>query len=249
METYQEFLDRINSFEKKELSFGNEYFKGNPSILQKVDQNNRFRDFYGDTVVFSLEDQVKDELEKYVNSLYYSAPECFCERLDSSTFHMTLHDLSSSAMLGDIAEESFENELNVMEKITEIQKYNITKIKMRSHYIFNMVNTSLVLGLYPVDAQEYHKLMKLYSVFDSVKKLNYPLTPHITLAYYNSHGFDLRAARKLEDVVSQLNDREVKIDINIEHLYYQKFKSMNYYINIVELKIKNETGFEKTKQN
>ncbi len=107
-----------------------------------LDQNNRFRDFYGDTVVFSLEDQVKDKLEKYVNFLYCSAPECFCERLASGTFHMTLHDLSSSTILGDIAEELFENEFKVMKKIAEIQKYNITKIKMRSHYIFNMVNTS-----------------------------------------------------------------------------------------------------------
>lgn len=235
METYQEFLDRINSFEKKELSFGNEYFKGNPSILQKVDQNNRFRDFYGDTVVFSLEDQVKDKLEKYVNFLYSSAPECFCERLASGTFHMTLHDLSCSAILGDIAEELFENEFKVMKKIAEIQKYNITRIRMRSHYIFNMVNTSLVLGLYPVDAQEYHKLMKLYSVFDSVKKLNYPLTPHITLAYYNSHGFDLGAARGLEDAVRWLNNHEPEIEINISRLFYQKFKTMNHYINITEL--------------
>ncbi len=235
METYREFLDRINSFEKKELIFGSEYFKGNPSILQKVDQNNRFRDFYGDTVVFSLEDQVKDKLEKYVNFLYCSAPECFCERLASGTFHMTLHDLSSSTILGDIAEELFENEFKVMKKIAEIQKYNITKIKMRSHYIFNMVNTSLVLGLYPVDAQEYHKLIKLYSVFDSVKKLNYPLTPHITLAYYSSNGFDLKAARVLEDAVGHLNDREPEIEINISRLFYQKFKTMNHYINVAEL--------------
>ncbi len=234
METYQEFLDRINSFEKKELTFGSEYFKGNPSILQKVDENNLFRDFYGDTIVFLLEDQVKDKLEKYVNFLYYSASKCFCERLVPNTFHMTLHDLSSSAILKDIAEELFENEFKVMEKIEEIQKYNI-RIKMKSHYIFNMVNTSLVLGLYPVDAQEYHKLMELYFIFDSVRKLNYPLTPHITLAYYSSHGFDLKAARVLEDAVGHLNDREPEIEINISRLSYQKFKNMNHYINVAEL--------------
>lgn len=32
METYKEFLDRINSFEKSEIDLGNGYFKGNPSI-------------------------------------------------------------------------------------------------------------------------------------------------------------------------------------------------------------------------
>lgn len=36
METYQEFLDRIYSFEKKEWTYGGSYFKGNPSISKKV---------------------------------------------------------------------------------------------------------------------------------------------------------------------------------------------------------------------
>ena len=52
METYQEFLDRIDSFEKKELNYGldygNKYFKGNPSIFLKIDKDNTFRNFYGD---------------------------------------------------------------------------------------------------------------------------------------------------------------------------------------------------------
>ena len=59
METYQEFLDRINSFEKKEINFGNKYFKGNPSISQKVDKDNTYRRFYGDTIVFALDNIVK----------------------------------------------------------------------------------------------------------------------------------------------------------------------------------------------
>lgn len=48
--------------------------------------------------------------------LYQSAPECFCERLVSNTFHVTLHDLSNSPSLQDVAEELFENELRVIEK-------------------------------------------------------------------------------------------------------------------------------------
>ena len=54
METYQQFLDRINSFEKKELNLGDGDFIGNPSIAKKVDADNSFRKFYGDTVVFDL---------------------------------------------------------------------------------------------------------------------------------------------------------------------------------------------------
>ena len=165
--------------------------------------------------------------------LYQFVPECFCERLTPNTFHVTLHDLSNSPTLRDVAEELFENELKVIERIREIQEYK--KIKMKSKYIFNMVDTSLVLGLYPVDEGEYRKLMELYCIFDNVKKLSYSFTPHITLAYYNVNGFDLRAARILENAVSRLNNNELEIELNINNLYYQKFKSINNYVNIINL--------------
>ena len=107
---------------------------------------------------------------------------------------------------------------------------------MKSKYIFNMVNTSLVLGLYPADEDEYRGLMELYYIFDSVKELSYPLTPHITLAYYNINGFDLQAAEVLEDTVNRLNNNEFELELNVHYLYYQRFTSMNDYINIFPLK-------------
>lgn len=240
METYQEFLNRINSFEKREINYGNKLFKGNPSISQKVGKDNVFRNFYGDTIVFALDESVKEKLAEYVELLYQSAPECFCERLVPHTFHVTLHDLSNAPVLQDVAEELFENELKVIEKMEEIQKQENEIIKMKSKYIFNMVDTSLVLGLYPVDEGEYRRLMDLYFLFDTVKKLSYPYTPHIALAYYNVNGFDLQAARSLEGAVNELNKNEIEIELNVNHLYYQKFKSMNDYIDIINLGMTNK---------
>lgn len=231
METYKEFLDRINSFEKSEIDLGNDYFKGNPSIALKVNEDNSFRPFYGDTVVFNLDDATKQKLKKIVDIINAVAPECFCESLVSSTFHMTLHDLSNSPVLEDVASELFHNELKAL-KIAE--KVTQQKIKMKSKYIFNMVNTSLVMGLYPADEEEYTKLMDLYYLFDDVKKLGYPLTPHITLGYYNVKGFSAESARKLENIVKELNANEMEIEIELDtkELFYQKFISMNDYINI-----------------
>lgn len=232
MESYIEFLNRINSFEKKDISFGEEYFVGSPSITQKVDAKNAFREFYGDTVVFNLDDATKEKLEEYVKKLYEAASECFCEKLISDTYHMTLHDLSNSPALEEVAAEAFCNEL----KVVNLKKnVDVTKIKMKSKYIFNMVNISLVMGLYPVNEEEYNKLMKLYSLFDEVKELSYPLTPHITLAYYNVNGFGAESAKKLEDVVRELNGCELEVELDVENLYYQKFRSMNDYINIINL--------------
>lgn len=234
METYKEFLDRINSFEKSEIYLGDDYFRGNPSIALKVDENNSFRPFYGDTVVFNLDDATKEKLEKIVDSINEVALECFCERLVPNTFHMTLHDLSNSPVLEDIATELFHNELKAV-KIAE--KIANQKIRMKSKYIFNMVGTSLVLGLYPTDEEEYNKLMDLYYLFDDVKKLGYPLTPHITLSYYNVNGFSTESARKLENIVKELNakDMEIEIELDTKELFYQKFVSMNDYINIVSM--------------
>ncbi len=232
METYKEFLDRINSFEKSEINLGDDYFRGSASIALKVNENNGFKPFYGDTVVFNLDDATKKKLSRIVDSINAVAPECFCERLVPNTFHMTLHDLSNSPVLEDIAVELFENEIKAVKIAEKIAKQ---KIKMKSKYIFNMVNTSLVMGLYPINEEEYNKLMDLYYLFDDVKNLGYPLTPHITLGYYNINGFSTQSARKLESIVKELNANEIEIELNTKELFYQKFVSMNEYINIFSL--------------
>ncbi len=235
MENYNEFLERINSFEKREVFYGNDYFHGNPSIAQKVNRENRFQPFYGDTMVFDLDCDTKEKIAKIVEKLYANVPECFCEKLVANTFHMTLHDLSNSSVLQDVAAEVFENELKVVEIIKGIQPQTI---RMKSKYIFNMVGTSLVMGLYPATEEDYVKLMTLYEKFNEVKHLNYPLTPHITLAYYNVHGFSAEAARKLEALVYEMNGEELEVNIDTECLYYQKFVSMNDYRNIISAKDK-----------
>lgn len=76
------------------------------------------------------------------------------------------------------------------------------------------------MGLYPVNEEEYNKLMELYYLFEDVKKLDYPLTPHITLAYYNINGFDMEAARKLERIVQELNANEIEIELDTKDLFY-----------------------------
>ena len=72
---------------------------------------------------------------------------------------------------------------------------------------------------------------------DDVKKLGYPLTPHITLGYYNVNGFSVTSARKLEAIVKELNttESEIQIELDTKELFYQKFVSMNEYINIFSL--------------
>ena len=237
METYEEFLARINSFETGELCFESDEFKGNPSLKKKLNQDNTFRDFFGDTIAFGLDKKVKDRLAEWIEELYREVPQCFAERLHTDTFHMTLHDLSSSGSLTNVVADVFVNELKVREKIKGIRPVEI--IRMKSTYIFNMTDTSLVLGLIPADAEEYGKLMELYQAFDEVKKLDYPMTPHITLAYFSRLGFDAEAAGKLKQLVNKWNEEELKgemeVFLNCRSLYYQKFSSMNDYVNVLPI--------------
>ena len=234
METYKQFLDRISLFEKKEASLADGYFKVNPSLAKKVRKDNTFSEFYGDTVVFALDDGDKSKLKEYVDTLYRAVPQCFCERLGSNTFHVTLHDLSNSSELSDVAEEMLINEQKIVEAKRNIQERGKVDVRLKSKYIFNMVDTSLVLGLYPATERDYAELMELYSVIDGVKKLSYPFSPHITLAYYNVFGFDKTSAKALADVVNSINC-ELDWALNVNALYYQKFRSMNDYIDVVRL--------------
>jgi hypothetical protein len=99
-----------------------------------------------------------------------------------------------------------------------------------------MVNTSLVLGLVPIDEGEHQKLMELYGIADEVKRAQYPLTPHITLGYYSIHGFDEKVAKELETIVRRLNRKDsMEILLDTDKLYYQRFTSMNRYENVVRL--------------
>lgn len=97
-----------------------------------------------------------------------------------------------------------------------------------------MVNTSIVLGLYPADEIEYKKMMKLYQLVDDIKNLPYPLTPHITLAYYNRNGFSKDLVSRLENTVNKLNENIFEIELSTEKLVYQKFTSMNDYKSVFD---------------
>ncbi|MEE1218451.1 MAG: hypothetical protein U0L20_00850 [Ruminococcus sp.] len=235
METYNQFLDRINSFQNPDFRLGEGKFEVNPNLKMKVAGNNSFKEFYGDTVVFDLDESVKDILLKINMDLYKSARKCFCEMLHPDTFHMTLHDLSASQKLSFASREAFFNEIALIDLLKDTFLCE-RKILMESTCIFNMTNTSLVLGLKPKSETEYLKLMNLYKFIDKVRLLPYPFTPHITLAYYSHNGFDYNNKLKLEKIVNEFNNSEkLTIELNTTNLFYQKFLSMNDYVSVFKL--------------
>jgi len=228
MENYAQFIERISAFEKPVLEFGADGFWLNPNIKRKLSENNTFRPFYGDTTVFDLTEEIKVRLNSMVDFIYDKAGECFAQRIKTNAFHITLHDLSNSRNLSKIGEEMFRNELTLL-KFVHSKKIQACTINFETNYIINMVGTSLVLALKPKTKDDYDKLMNLYTVVDCAKTLPYPLTPHITLAYYNVNGFGAESAERLCRTVNTLNKNSFDISVSTDLLYYEKFTDMNSY--------------------
>ncbi|MGT2907393.1 ligT like phosphoesterase [Streptococcus dentiloxodontae] len=234
METFAAFLERINQFEQAALALPEADFLPGVSVAAKVHPDNRFRDFYGDTVVFDLAEADKTWLATLVQKLYDELPACFAEALPVSSYHMTLHDLSSGSRLSSLMAELETNRQKLRKQLADWSSFS-PKIMMRSHFIFNMVDTSLVMGLVPDREVDYDNLMILYRLVDDVMPLPYPFTPHITLAYYNANGFSAEHVRKLKKLVAELNNMQHDFILDSEKLYYQTFRSMKDYQSVFAL--------------
>lgn len=179
METYNEFIDRINSFEKEELMMYDSTFVPSKSIPLKVRPDNSYSDFYGDTVVFELDENIKERVDRLTGLLFEDVPECFSERLPKSTYHITLHDLYNSPDIDKIADKMFFDEVKLI-KLLQENPIGVQKIQMKTTYIINMVNTSVVLGFIPCNDAEFNKFSDLYELMQKIRKLDRPPTPHIT---------------------------------------------------------------------
>lgn len=127
-----------------------------------------------------------------------------------SSYHMTLYDLSSGSRLSSLMPELESNHQKLKHQLAARSLFS-PKIKMRSSFIFNMVDTSLVMGLVPDREVDYVNLMSLYRLVDGVMPLHYPFTPHVILAYYNADGFSAEEARKLKKLVAELNKCSVTV--------------------------------------
>lgn len=232
METFNEFLNRINSFEKLNFSLEQKFFTPESSLKSKVNEKNEFENFYGDTVVFDLDEKTKNKIENIIEILYKEVPQCFCEKRVTDTLHMTLHDLTSSIDKSKI-EHEMENNLNNLKELLKNDPICDEKIKMRTNFITDFGHINLVLALCPINEEEYKKLMQIRNIIDRVKELEYKFTPHITLAYFNRNGFDIESVNKLTNKIRELNSKwSFDVTLDTKQIFYQRFENMNSYQNL-----------------
>lgn len=200
----------------------------NPNLQKKVDKNGGFLPFRGNTVVFLLEDPAKERLCSLREHLYEAAPDMLAERLETSTFHMTLHDLVNGP--GGTPELDAGMARAQTEARAVLGQWSeMAPLRMRGTWIFNMVNTSLVLGLEPEDGESEQSLGQMYQQLESVIPLGYALTPHITLAYFRPGTYGPEQLSRLRAVLKPI---KLTVELKAENLVLQNFEDMNHYTTV-----------------
>ena len=200
-------------------------FTTNPNLRKKVDENGELLPYLGNTVVFLLDSDTKEKLRQLQEELYQAAPDMLAKPLQMSTFHMTLHDLANGAPdrpgLSDHMNDTRERAAQIIPGWRDA-----APLRMKATWLFNMVNTSIVLGLAPADEDSCHRLDAMYTALEAVVHLGYALTPHITMAYFRPGTYDPEQVRRLS---SALRNVELEVILEMKDLVFQEFTDMNHY--------------------
>lgn len=200
-------------------------FSTNPNLTKKVSHTGTFLPYYGNTVVFDLSSRTKQALQSLQEALYENAGWMLSQKLNPSTFHMTLHDLVNGSEWSAELRWAMEEAEAKAKPILESRRVQ-PPLRMYATWLFNMVNTSIVLGLAPADADSRRRLDEMYIALERVVPLGYALTPHITMAYFKPDTYtqhDLNCLRRA------LHPVELEAELRLEDLVYQEFWDMNHY--------------------
>lgn len=197
----------------------------NPNLRLKVADNGAFLPFFGNTVVFLLNEEVKQSLAVIQENLYRCAGDLLAEKLVPETFHMTLHDLAN----GPEENEALLREMTQAEKTAKAilaRWWDWPDLHMKATATFNMVNTSIVLGLEPADGESWGQLDEMYCTLHQAVPLSYGLTPHITLAYFRPGTYDRERLTALKEALGLV---ELDVTLKMADLQFQNFRDMNSY--------------------
>lgn len=207
-------------------------FITNPNLEKKVDREGTILPYYGNTTVFLLDEATKEQLKLLQEELYQGAGEMLAQRLVPDTFHMTLHDLVNGPVKDARLEQHMEQTTREARAILDgwhgqaAAKERVGQLRMRATWMFNMVSTSIVLGLAPADEYSWQKLDEMYCALEQVVTLGYGMTPHITLAYFKPGVYGPEQVQKLREVLRKV---ELEVTLQMGDLVLQEFTDMNHY--------------------
>ena len=228
LETLPAFLERTGRFIWDSLPHDGGMDTA-PNLTAKVDGDGHLAPYAGSTIIFKLPEDVTRAIATVQDLLYQSCSGVLAERLDPDAFHITLHDLVSGAPGDELIEHISAVRGRAVEQTAWIAGSSET-VRLRSTALFNMVNTSIVLGFAPADGCSCARLMDWYASFQKIVRLDYPLTPHVTVAYFRPGTLAPEQVAALRTVIGQVNCRgPITVELSSNAIEYQEFSDMNHY--------------------
>ena len=153
-----------------------------PAVRAKVEAGTgAWRPFYGSTVAYFLEPAARHLVDRVTDNLYAYCGDSLSARLPAESYHVTLHDLRSAEKLDDVASAVFLDTRRTGSMISTA--HNVGDVRLLCTSVFNLMNTSVAVGLVPVSDDDCERLHVARGIFDEIVPSGH-FTPHITLAYY-----------------------------------------------------------------
>ena len=200
----------------------------------KVAPDGKLLPFYGNTVIFDLDDGAKDRLRHLQDKLYERCGHVLSEPLTQESFHVTLHDLLSGTDREDVIMKVREIAEKAKLTVADVKSLLDSTIQMKPVKLVSMVSTSVVLLLEPVYPVHQFLLDIAYKKLQTIVPLGYGLTPHVTLGYYRPgviEGDDLQA---LADTLTELSGQlDFTVPLKYKNLHYCEFTDMNHYVEVI----------------
>jgi 2'-5' RNA ligase len=201
-----------------------------PGVREKVEaESGRFLPFFGSTIIYFLDTECRRQLQEVITQLHAVHRENLSTPLPSDSLHVTLHDLRSSQNLGEITNDMNQEHLGALHLVAEAKK--VGSIEMSITTVFNLVNTSIVVGLLPTTQADCEKLLNARGIFDALVPSTYFYTPHITLAYYRPEAPDPISPLALRDTLDTLTTRiqGKQVFLRPDNLELSYFSAMDTY--------------------
>lgn len=231
-ETLQQYRDRTGFMADSLARTGG--FRTSGGLTKKVAPDGHFVPFYGNAVIFMLPQPMIRWLAGIQDALYMACGECLAERIAPETFHVTLHDLRNQA--DQMPDGAAQDQQEALSAIAAMQGLCPHGIVLRSRCMFSMVGTSIVMGFEPAAEQDCTMLMTMYERFQQIVPLSYPLTLHVTLAYYRPGEYGDETLMRLRDAMQHIGREPQTWHLDMQGLHYATFASMARY------QIVDETG-------
>ena len=228
METLHEFDKRIGMFQTNSVP-DEPVFGLPPSLEEKVAPRvGSLLPFHGDTIAYFLDDQVRELVGLIANDLHTRFGESLSLPLPVDMAHVTLHDLHASPDRAQVRPSVEAGTARAAELVAQARE--IGSIHTMCTAVFNLMNTSVVIGIRAANENEHRKLLTTRGMFDEIVPSE-PFTPHITLAYYRPAMPVPLPPNEFRDALGELTGRDTGNPVAIapERMNAMRFDSMANY--------------------